>query len=412
MNPGLQPGTKLAEPSPRPVPGGILVRWRLRAYGLAVACLFAAFLAWGFHAGKWVLDPAGRPILTDFTPMWVAGGEALSGHAATAYDPESFKRALDRVAGKRPGFYPWPYPPIYFLPAVAVGSLPYAWAFILWQGILLVACLWVVHRIAGDSTAAILVLASPLTAYNWMLGQNGLLTGSLIGASLLTLERWPLLGGGAVACLVYKPQFAAPLVLLLAVSRRWRALTGAAAGSVLLGAATWLAFGTQPWLAFPAALARRADSALIGHALPWGLFQSVYGLARFLGADSVPAGIAHGVVAVAVASATAWLWLRPFRHDLKAAAAATAALLMTPYLFAYDLGAIVIPAVFFARDAIERGWLRGERAAAGLFFIGLLAIFFTHGRAPLGAPLALALFGLILRRAIVAEMAGRQPHSG
>lgn len=386
-------------PGARRPPRGGVVRSRLHGCGLAIAILSAAFLGWGYHTGYWILDRTGKPILTDFTPMWVAGRQALAGRAEAAYDPHRFDQAQRQLVGKKPAYYPWPYPPVYFLPAALVAAFPYAWAFILWQAATLALCLWVAARIAGDGAAAILVVASPLTTYNAMLGQNGLLTASLLGAALLAVERRPLIAGGLLAGLAYKPHFAVVVVLVLACSGRWRALAGALAGSAMLVAASALAFGVRVWLAFPAALARRIDSALVGHDLAWGLFQSVYGLARFLGAAATPAGIAHATLALIAAAATILLWRRPVAYPLKAAAAAAATLLATPYLFAYDMAAIVIPAAFLARDLAERGFLRGERAAAGLIYLGLLAIFFTHGRAPLGAPIILFLFALILRRA-------------
>ena len=57
----------------------------------------------------------------------------------------------------------------------------------------------------------------------------------------------------------------------------------------------------------------------------------------------------------------------------------SAALLATPYAFAYDTAAIVIPAAFLATDQLNRGLLPGEKAIWIVLFVAPLAVLLTLG---------------------------------
>ena len=59
----------------------------------------------------------------------------------------------------------------------------------------------VVYLIIRRRPAIALVLASPFTAWNFLAAQNGFLTGSLLGPSLLFLESRPVLAGVFIGCL-------------------------------------------------------------------------------------------------------------------------------------------------------------------------------------------------------------------
>lgn len=331
--------------------------------------------------------------------MWLAGREALNGQAAAAYDAQRFAGIETAFVGPHAGHYPWPYPPTFFLPAALVALLPYAWAFLAWQAATLAACLAAGYRILRDHLTLLVILGSPLTALNAYVGQNGFLTAALMGGGLAFLEGSPVVAGICFGCLFYKSQFLVMFPLLFALAGYWRALVATIATGAVLAIASVLAFGIEPWLVFPAALMQRAETALVVQALPWGKLQSVYGLARALGLDAIAAGVVHAVIAVAVAALACAIWRRPASFDLKAASAAAAALIVTPYLFAYDMAAIVIPGAFLVKDLVERGSGPCEHAAVFGLFCGLFAMFAGAGIVPLGPIVNLLLFSLIAWRA-------------
>ena len=350
------------------------------------------------------------PIYSDFTDAWVAGIEALRGKAALIYEPGEFIRNRSALLGPRDFFYPnWPYPPTFLLILAPFGALPYLYAFVSWGVVTLLGCITVVLLIARQRPAIGLLLASPYTLWNFLAGQNGFLTASVLGASLLCLERRPVLAGVFVGCLTYKPQFGILLPVALVASNQWRALISAVATIGLLAGASIVAFGSAPWLAFPRNLVVQCGLNLfVGSDSNWGLLQTIYGLARYLGCVAVLAGVAQ-IVTTAGLGLIVWSVCRSqLRYVLKAATLSAATLIATPSAFAYDLAAIAIPIAFLASDQLRHGFLRGEQTILLVLFgvvLTLLVIFAdrpvgtTFGAVPLGPVVMFGLLGIALRRA-------------
>ena len=405
---GLRPGAGYDHRAPRIL--GIFAGWRLQAYGCALAAVYAGLLLHFYLGGAWITDPAGVPIYSDFTDAWVAGIEALRGKAALIYEPGEFIRIRSALLGPRDFFYPnWPYPPTFLLILAPFGALPYLYAFVSWGVVTLLGCITVVLLIARQRPAIGLLLASPYTLWNFLAGQNGFLTASVLGASLLCLERRPVLAGVFVGCLTYKPQFGILLPVALVASNQWRALISAVATIGLLAGALIVAFGSAPWLAFPRNLVVQCGLNLfVGSDSNWGLLQTIYGLARYLGCVAVLAGVAQ-IVTTAGLGLIVWSVCRSqLRYVLKAATLSAATLIATPSAFAYDLAAIAIPIAFLASDQLRHGFLRGEQTILLVLFgvvLTLLVIFAdrpvgtTFGAVPLGPVVMFGLLGIALRRA-------------
>src|SRR5256714_5116029 len=183
--------------------------------------------------------------------MWLAGREALGGHAAAAYDSRHFGEIQTEFVGPHAGQYPWPYPPIFFLPAAVVALLPYAWAFLAWQAATLAGCLAAGYRILRDGLTPLAILAAPLSLLNAYVGQNGFLTAALIGAGLSFLERWPVIAGICFGCLFYKSQFLLLFPLLFAIAGHWRGPAAIISARALLPIASAVAFRGEPLLPLP-----------------------------------------------------------------------------------------------------------------------------------------------------------------
>jgi hypothetical protein len=102
------------------------------------------------------------------------------------------------------------------------------------------------------------------------------------------------------------------------------------------------------------------------------------------------------------------VWQSRIRYPLKAATLSAAALIATPYAFAYDMAAIAVPAAFLATDQLRQGLVRGDKAIWIILFGAPLAVLvtlgddaagLTFGGTPVGLLTVIALFGVILRRA-------------
>ena len=380
---------------------GIYTAWRLRAYGGAIAVLYVALLVFGYRHGLWPANGKGVPTFSDFADTWAVGRAALHGHAAFAYDPAGFVKLQKELIGPQPVYMPhWPYPPTYFLILAPLAALHYVAAFFTFETATLAACAAVVFLIARRCQAAIaLALASPFSAWNFLAGQSGFLTASLIGAALLALERRPVLAGVFLGCLTYKPQFGVLFPIALVAAGEWRAIASAAATGAALASVSALAFGAHPWAAFPRELLGQAGFNLM--ASPdsfWGLFHTAYGSIRYLGGGAALAWAAQAIVTSGVATIVWLIWRAPTRYALKAAILSAGVLLATPYALAYDMAAIAVTVAFLARDQIDHGLLKAEQTTLLALFAASSAVIPTVGRVPLGLIVVLTLLWLVLRR--------------
>ena len=383
---------------------------RLNLYGYGLAVIYAAALIHFYLAGAWIVDGSGAPLYGDFTTVWVAGWHALKADASQLYDSNNFVGIQRALIGARDYFYPnWPYPPTFFLILAPLSTLPYASAFLTWDVATLLGVVVVVYLIVRRPPAIALALASPFTAWNLLAGQNGLLTASLLGASLLFLEEMPVVGGVIIGCLTYKPQFGILFPVALVASRQWRAVAGAGVALALLAAASIAVFGADAWAAFPNGFVEQSKLNLeAGPDSNWGYLQTVYGFIRNLNGSATVAWLGQSVTTVSAVLIVWLVWRSQIRYALKAATLSVAALIATPYAFAYDMAVLAIPVAFLVKDQIGFGMLRGEQtimlvlfggAVTTLVILGDSADHITFGGVPLGPFLVITLLAAILRRA-------------
>jgi hypothetical protein len=379
---------------------GVFARWRLLAYGYTFPVFYGAFFLYLYYRGLWLARGNGDPVYHDFTRFWVAGWHTLHGETASLYGQAAFKEVLDSSTGfgRSPNSL-LSYPPTYTFILILLATLPYFTAFLAWEAVTLICFIAVVYLIVRRQTAVSLMLASPFAAWNFLIGQNGFLTGTLIGASLLLLERRPVLAGLLIGGLTYKPQFGILFPVALVAANQWRACFSAVVTTILLTAVSAVAFGMGGWTALPHAIFAEGRETMLA-SRDWGfMLQTVYGLILILNGTTALAWLAQALATVVVAVIVWLVWRSPVRYPLKAATLSTAALIATPYAFAYDLAAIAIPVAFLASDEIRCGVLNGEQTTMIALFVMSLAVIPTAGKAPVGAVILVALLCVILRRA-------------
>jgi arabinofuranan 3-O-arabinosyltransferase len=386
-------------------------RW-LQLFGFAFAMLYVVYFVIVYRAGSWIVGSTGLPIYTDFAVFWTAGMQTLHGNLAALYDSGEFMKVQAALFPPGDAFYPsWPsYPPTFLLVLAPLALLPYRFAFITWDMVTLLGCIAVVYLIVRRRAAIALALASPFTAWNFIAAQNGFLTASLLGASLLFLDRRPVMAGAFIGCLTYKPQFGILFPVALIASHQWRAIASAGVTVALLAAGSVTLFGAELWAGFPHGLAAQGElNLLAGPDSNWGYLQSPYGLIRSLHGPANLAWLVQGLVTLGGAVIVWIIWRSEVRYELKAAILSGAALLATPYAFAYDMAAIVIPAAFLASDQLKRGLLHGEKTMWIVMFGAPLVVLATlgdnaggttFGGTPICLFAAFMLFFVILRRAL------------
>lgn len=373
--------------------------------GTALLVLYVIVLTGVFWVGEWIVDKHGTAFLTDFVCFWAGGRIALSGNPVAVYDPAVFGTIQAPLVGFAhfPGlhpYYPWVYPPTLLLAVAPLGLMPYVPAFLSW--VLATLCLFAtaVHKILPRGSAVAIALASPPAFFNVYIGQTGFLTAAFMGLSLAFMDRRPVLGGIFLGLLTYKPHFGLLFPLVLLVAARWRILVSAAATTLILAGITTLVLGADTWEAFGRTLIIHFGNNLVQHEMPWGMLQTVFGLMRWMGASSILAWSIHITIALATVLLVCRLWLRPVSYPLKAAALSLGSLIVTPYMFSYDLLALCIPAAFLVQDALSSGFMRGERAALLCCFLALLP---AGVAIPMGPAVTAVLLGLVIRRAHAGE---------
>jgi Glycosyltransferase family 87 len=364
----------------------------LTCFALCVAqCVY---LIASFIQGSWIFDPDGGRIATDFVNVWAAGRQVLDGSPAAVYDILMHKDAEVAAVGHPfAGEYPWIYPPTFLFAASLLALLPFVPAYVAWITLTFSAYLAVMRAIVGHRAGILLACAYPGILSNVVVGQNGFATAALLGGSLLFLQSRPALAGCFIGLLSFKPHLGILFPLVLLASGQWRAFAAAAAVTALLILATCSVFGVEAWQAFLQSLPAASQATLTEGRADWAKLQSVFALTRLLGGSTALAWTLHFTLAGAIAIVLCALWRSRISFDLKAAALATGALLVTPYLFLYDLVVLAVPMAFLIRAGWTMGYLRGE--ILGVSFASLLVLIFPLLTAPVGLA-AILLVGLLV----------------
>jgi arabinofuranan 3-O-arabinosyltransferase len=129
---------------------------------------------------------------------------------------------------------------------------------------------------------------------------------------------------------------------------------------------------------------------------PWGKMQSIFALVRYFGGSEPLGWTFQWIMTLAVAVTLVWLWRSRVRYELKAAALATGTLLVTPYLFLYDVMVLAIAVAFIVRIGLAEGFARYELPALGL--VAALLMFYPLVGAPTGFGATLIVAALIAGR--------------
>lgn len=360
---------------------------RIRVYSWMVVAIFAVvFIVWVGLSLPDLVDPRGKPVGYDFMAYWSAARLALAGRPEAVFD-ESVIGALQHAAvPSLPGIvFPWHYPPIFLLPLVPFGLLPYPAALAVF--VLSTMALWagLLRHILPDRRGWIAAAAAPAGLINLLDGQNAFLTAALAGFALLWLDRRPIAAGVLIGLLALKPHLAALFPLALFAEGRWRSIAAAAATVLALVAASLLAFGWEVWAAFFDHLPLTQAMADAG-AVPWGTMPSPYVFALALGMPVAAAGALQAATALFAAGCVWRAWRHPdAAFAAKAATLVAGSLLVSPYLFYYDLLWAALAIAWLARLGLRGGFYRGERE-----------IFLAAWLAPALMPPAYALISLQL----------------
>lgn len=385
--------------------GDWLTADRVRAAATVSLVLTGLSIVYLLATAHGTLDAWGRPLGTDFSNVWTAGQMALDGRAPAAWDWTAHYQVQQAVHAD-PGvpFYGWHYPPPFLLLAALLAALPYLAALFVWQAASLWGAVKVCRALLPGRTALLATLGAPVVLVCLTHGHNGFLTAALLGGGLLLLDRRPLLAGLLFGCLIYKPQLALVVPLLLLAGSHWRAIAGACASAALLVGATLAAWGWPVWQAFLDSLPLTRQIVIEQGETGWHKIQSPFALIRMWGGPVPLAYAVQGAVTLAAMGAVLWL-SRAARPHLRGAAVCAAALLATPYVLDYDLVVLGLGAAFLVADGLERGFLPWEKSLLALVWIApLLARPLAEATyLPLGQVTIVTVLALALRRSLALD---------
>lgn len=384
----------------------LITRARVRAAAISMIAVTLIGLIALFWTAHGTVDSLGRPIGTDFSNVWTAGWMADHGRAPQAWDwPTQYAVQQQMHRNAAIPFYGWHYPPPFLIIATLLAQLPYVVALLLWQGTTLALALLLVRRLLpGQRDAMLVALGAPVVMVCIGHGQNAFLTATLLGGGMMLLDRRPWLAGVLLGALVYKPQFALLIPVLVLARGSGRAFLSAGLTVALLCLATLLLWGWPVWQAFIDSLPLTRHIVIESGATGWEKIQSPFAAIRQWGGSIAFAYAVQGVV-TALAILAAALVARRGAMELRGAAALSAALLCTPYVLDYDHVLLGIAIAFLWADIARRGAMRWEPTwlayawAAPLFGRALSEL----AHVPVNLIAAIAILALTLRRAVLLD---------
>jgi hypothetical protein len=379
---------------------------RVTVYPRIFVALYAAAIVIVLSLSPHLIDPHGKNIGTDFMTVWSAGKLVLEGKAADAYDYQKHfdvqRAALPWKEGQEVPYYGWLYPPLFLVVAAGLALLPYGWALALWMIATLPAYLATIRAILPGRAALMAALAFPGVFVNLGHGQNGFVTAGLFGGGLLLLEKRPYSAGFLFGLMAYKPQFGVLIPLALLAGGHWRTIISATLTVLAATAASYALFGMGTWQAFFDSLQLTRGAVLEQGSAGWEKIQSLFSAVRMLGGSPELAYAAQTLYAIVAAAATLWVWRSRAGLDIKSATLVTASMMVTPYMFDYDLIVLALPVAWLAALGLRRGFLDWEKTtllAAGLLPL-LSRAMGQYLHIPIEPLVIAALLLIILRRAV------------
>lgn len=352
-----------AVPAPITRGGGWPGSRRLHVYGGALLFLEYFLLGmwwWGHHVLKNTTIPSPG---WDLVVFWNAASLAVTHGAAAAYD-WALLRAAEAAILPPDIFGPFSYPPTFLLLIYPIGMLSFGAATVVFSASGIALYLGVLRSTLASQQLPWLIpaVAFPGVWVTLVTGQNSLFTAAAAGAALVLLRRSPIAAGACIAMLCIKPQLGILFPLYLLCGRQWRALVSAAFFSVLILAVSWLAFGTDTFVAAAKSLAMFRHAIVEnGGVILYGA-PTVFGTLRSAGYSTTMSYAVHAGVATLVIAACIWLWRSTCRVELRAASLPIATLMVQPYLIYYDLAWLALPMAWLTADFVRHGSSRFEKA--------------------------------------------------
>ena len=331
-------------------------------FGVLVA--IAALALYGFEISQ---HPSlayflGDAIGGDFVAFWSAARLTLFGDAAGAYRYDAITAMMSTVRRQEAGFIqPLYYPPTLLLWIWPYGLFEYVPGLFVFFFSTLALFLWTVWKITRQLWFVLFMLSFTGIWLNLIAGQNGMVTASLFGLSMVALRTNATLSGVVLGLLSFKPHLGLVAPFALLNGRHYRCCFFAAITTIGLAALALILFGLDTWLM---SLIGTSQASITLSVRPQLMLRmpSIFSLFRLTGLVHGQAMLAHLLFTLPLVIWTVRFWRRSENGDLKAAMLATVTLLFTPFVYDYDMMLIGIALAFMANSLSRSGWWWAERA--------------------------------------------------
>jgi glycosyl transferase family 87 len=310
--------------------------------------------------------------LIDFEGFYLAGQLVWRGAIDQAYHFVTMFQ-LQKTLSSSETFQPWTYPPQFDLLVALLALLPLGLAYTVFMVGTLAAYLATLRRIAAENFVPVLMLLTPIIVITIGCGQNGFLTGTLIGLACLGLQSRRSLAGLPLGLMIIKPHLAAGFAVYTLVHRRWGTALVAAATVATTSALATVLLGPGVWTAFLDGI-KEARVFLAHGFYPLFRMVSIYAAVRTFGFSAVVGSIAQ-VLGAILALGMVVLASRQFSPRQALGITAFATLLISPYAYDYDLMILGIGLGLLLPDLVDLGTGR-ERLAlySSSLFVGIFSI--------------------------------------
>jgi alpha-1,2-mannosyltransferase len=323
------------------------------------------------------------PVGADFLAFYAAGRIVAAGDGHNLYQPERQAKEQREILGRDRGLAAFPYPAFVALPYAMLAKLSLPWAYALTTLVMIAATVSAVLLLRNvsptvrDQPALVTLLVLASQPFNAALlgGQTVALTFLCFAGLYSGLRReHPFQAGAWLGLLLYKPQMAAVVLLLLVYRCRWRPLAAAgltAAVLMLLGAAV-------AGIEWPRSFWQMAagDFYRINVLVADGVRNiSLPGVVAHLAGEGTAWNAAVALLCLGIAMLLLGVWRdcdpAGNRFSLQFAAAVVGTLLISPHALFYEAGLLILPLIAL----IDRWNETGKRPLlllAGLFGFGEL----------------------------------------
>ena len=338
----------------------------------------------------------------DFVNYYSASKLALTGKPETLLLAETYHAWLEAEYGL-PLWLNWSYPPHYLFFILPLGVLPYLPAYIVWTiaggaAFILLTRLSLKHDVPSLAGYLPFLLLSPALVVNAFFGQNGFVTGTLLYLGVRFADSRPVLAGICFGLLTTKPQLGLLIPLVLLLRGYWATILWAGLTAAAIVGLSLLAFGTGMWTGY------------FEHVVPYqryiaeetgGIFlrmmPTAFAMGRVNGLEADTAMLLQAPFSMVAVGLTVWTFRKPRQTpELERALLMVCIFMMTPYIFNYDMTAL-LPAIFviiLGEIRTGRGFSLLSLSMAALYLLPIVTFFVTAG------PFVLAACALLLARRI------------